>query len=162
MTQQESSITTLDDDEDNPNHGNLNHGQPDDEAQDEHGNEHIAVADHGDRMCGRRMELVLHAGEGEAGRQAAFIGINTHGFNIPRSVKVSVPVEVVEIIENATMTIYEQIGEKIYEREVKRFSYTARPLPNPASADKAGLAKSGKGQSASQRSVSGKKSGQGR
>ena len=107
-----SSATTIDDDE------------PDDAPR----VPKIAVTDHGDNMAGGKVELTLHAGEGDIGRQAVFLGINGHGFNIPRSTPVEVPEEVVQILDNATMTVYEQVGQKMHEREVKRFSYNIRPI----------------------------------
>lgn len=90
--------------------------------------EHVAVTDHGDNMSGERYEVTIQAGEGDAGKQAVFLAINGHGLNIPRGVPVNVPAEVVEILDNATMTIYEAAaGGKMVEREVKRFSYSAKP-----------------------------------
>lgn len=116
----DSSITTLDDN-DTP-----------DEVRESSKPEKIRVSDHGNSMNGERVELTLHAGEGEVGRQAVFLGINGHGFNIPRSIAVDVPVEVIEILDNATMTVYEQIDNKVYEREVKRFSYNVKNLAKEA------------------------------
>lgn len=89
----------------------------------------IAVADAGDNMTGDKLELTIHAGEGELGRQAVFLSINGHGFNIPRGIPCVVPSEVVDILDNAKQIIYEP-GEngKMHEREVNRFSYNARPV----------------------------------
>jgi hypothetical protein len=116
----DSSITTLDDN-DTP-----------DEPRESSKPEKIRVPDNGKSLCGERVELIVHAGEGEVGRQAVFLGINGHGLNIPRSIAVDVPIEVIEILDNATMTVYEQIDNKTYEREVKRFSYNVKNLPKEA------------------------------
>ena len=80
-----------------------------------------------DAISGDKAEVTIHAGEGELGRQAVFLAINGHGFNIPRGVACRVPVEVIEVLENATMVVYEPTaaGQNI-EREVKRFSYTVK------------------------------------
>lgn len=89
----------------------------------------IDVTDHGDNMSGERVQVTIQQGEGEIGRQAVFLGINGHGFNIPRGKPVSLPVEAVHILDNATQTVYETVGGKSVEREVPRFAYTVRPLP---------------------------------
>jgi hypothetical protein len=112
---QDSSVTTLDD-------------EPDELDTDKPRAETLRVADHGNHMSGDKMELTLHAGEGDIGRQAVFLSINGHGFNIPRSIPVIVPEEVIEILDNATMTVYERVGDKMVPRDVKRFAYNARSL----------------------------------
>jgi hypothetical protein len=89
----------------------------------------IAVANTGDHMSGEKMEVTIHQGEGELGRQAVFLGINGEGTLVPRGVPCKLPVELVEILDNATMTVYEPTtnGQTI-EREVKRYSYTAKAI----------------------------------
>lgn len=78
---------------------------------------------------GERAELTINSSEGEVGQQAVFLGINGHGFNIPRDKKVNVPKEVIDQLDNCMMTIYESIvGGGTREREVKRFSYSSRIL----------------------------------
>lgn len=142
MAQTDTSITTLDDEPDaaetkkadaprkpsRTRQESVTSTIDDDEATDTPRVTKIAVTDHGDNMAGGKVELTLHAGEGDIGRQAVFLGINGHGFNIPRSTPVEVPEEVIEILDNATMTVYEQVGPDMHEREVKRFSYTVRPI----------------------------------
>lgn len=86
----------------------------------------IDVTDNGDNMTGDRVEIVIHQGEGEPGRQAVFLAINGHGFNIPRGVPVSVPAEVAEVLENATMVVYDIVAGKQVARHVQRFSYSVR------------------------------------
>lgn len=91
----------------------------------------IAVTDNGDHFAGEKVELTLHSDEGEIGRQAVFLGINGHGFNIPRDVPVEVPFEVIEVLNNSMMATYEPVpggGGKMMERHVKRFSYNYKPL----------------------------------
>jgi len=89
----------------------------------------IAVTDAHGTFEGGRAELTIHSGEGEIGQQAVFLGINGHGFNIPRDKKVNVPIEVAHQLDNCMMTIYESIaGGGTREREVKRFSYAYKEL----------------------------------
>lgn len=89
----------------------------------------IKITDHGDNFTGDKVELTIHSGEGAAGRQAVFIGINGHGLNVPRDIAVVVAQEVVDQLDNCTMTVYEALaGGVMAEREVKRFSTTVRPI----------------------------------
>lgn len=89
----------------------------------------VAVTDHGDNFCGEYVQLTINSGEGTAGRQAVFVGINGYGLNIPRDTPVKVPVEVVQQLDNCMMTIYESVeGGGVKPREVNRFSTTVRPL----------------------------------
>lgn len=91
----------------------------------------VAVTDHADGMSGEKMEVTIHAGEGELGRQAVFLSLNGYGFNVPRGKPVELPIEVVEILDNATMTKYEQgANGQMVEHEVKRYSYNARSIRN--------------------------------
>lgn len=91
--------------------------------------ETLAITDHGDHFSGERMELTIHSDQGEAGRQAVFVGINGVGFNIPRDTPVDVPIEVIQQLDNAVQVVYEGIeGGGTREREVKRFSTTVRAL----------------------------------
>jgi len=87
----------------------------------------IAVTDAHSAMSGQMAEITIHSGEGEAGKQAVFLSINGHGILIPRGVPSIVPAEVAEILDNATMTVYEAgANNTIVSREVKRFSYNVK------------------------------------
>lgn len=88
----------------------------------------LHVADQGDKLSGKRIELTVHQGEGDMGKQPLFVGLNGTGFNIPRGIPVSVPVEVIEILDNAMMTVYESVAGLTRGREVKRYSYNTREL----------------------------------
>ena len=89
----------------------------------------IAISDTLSVFSGERAELTINSGEGEVGKQAVFLGINGHGFNIPRDKTVNVPKEVVDQLDNCTMTIYESTtGGATQERIVKRFAYSSRIL----------------------------------
>ncbi|CUI05491.1 hypothetical protein [Massilia antarctica] len=89
----------------------------------------IAVVDHGDNLTGEKVQVTIANGAGELGRQAVFLSINGHGFNVPRGVPCDVPIEVAAILENATMTEYEAgANGATIEREVQRFSYSIKYL----------------------------------
>jgi hypothetical protein len=89
----------------------------------------IAVTDAHDAMSGEQVEVTIHSGEGEAGKQAVFLSINGHGILIPRGVASIVPAEVAEILDNATMTVYESGADgKVVSRDVKRFAYNVKSV----------------------------------
>ncbi|MNY59661.1 hypothetical protein D3C86_1961320 [compost metagenome] len=53
-----------------------------------------------------------------------FIGLNGHGYQVPRGVPVLIPVEALEVLENAVMKTYPtEGGIVIGEREVPRYGY---------------------------------------
>lgn len=85
-------------------------------------------SDEGDQLSGERVELTIMPGEGENGRDAVFIGLNNTGYHIPRGVAVNVPVELVEILDNAKPMVYESNGGTVRAREVQRYSYSSRPV----------------------------------
>ena len=86
----------------------------------------VLVTDDGDNMTGERAIVTVQQGEGELGRQAVFLGINGHGYNIPRGVPVELPVEALAVLENAMQTTYENIEGKMTEREVPRYGMTVK------------------------------------
>lgn len=87
----------------------------------------ITVPDDTNSMSGETMLVTIHQGEGELGSHAVFLAINGHGLLIPRGVESEIPVEALEVLENAVMTKYEEIGGKWVERQVQRYSYVAKP-----------------------------------
>jgi len=88
----------------------------------------ISLPDIGAELSGQMMEVTIQPGLDEAGKQAAFLGINGHGLLVPRGIPVRLPVEVVEILKNATMEIYEREGDRMVPREVQRYSFMAMPV----------------------------------
>lgn len=79
-------------------------------------------------LSGERVELTIHQDSGENGREPVFVGLNGTGYQIPRGIAVNVPVEVLEVLDNATMTVYESTaGVTVPKgRAVKRFAYNVR------------------------------------
>lgn len=90
----------------------------------------IAVSDHADAMTGERLEVTIQASEGDIGKQPVFLAINGYGVLVPRGIPVHLPVELVEILDNATQVVYEhdKATDKMLEREVKRYSYSVRAI----------------------------------
>lgn len=80
---------------------------------------------HDDAMCGQRTDITIFEQEGEAGSEAVSLGINGVGYLIPRGMRVSVPIEVVHVLDNAVQKIYEPLANgDVRQRELKRFNYT--------------------------------------
>lgn len=86
----------------------------------------LHVNNDGEFLSGERVELVVNQGEGENGREPVYVGLNGTGYQIPRGIPVNVPVEVLQILDNAVQTVYESTGSTTTPREVKRFSYNTR------------------------------------
>lgn len=133
--QESTSSTSNSGGSNNSTHGNSNSGSSsistiDDEPDSERDTpapssaRTIAVADHGDQMTGEKVELTLFQSEGDNGSQPVFIGLNGHGTLIPRGVRVKIPVEVVDILDNAVQTLYTNVNNVMVPREVKRYAYT--------------------------------------
>jgi hypothetical protein len=92
----------------------------------------LQVNNDGDVLSGERVELTIHQGEGDSGRDPVFIGLNGTGYQVPRDTPVEVPVELLQILENAVQIVYEANGNTSRARQVKRFSYNARPAAKAA------------------------------
>ena len=71
-------------------------------------------------LTGSRKTIVIHQGEGAAGREDVVVGVNGVMFSIKRGKPVDVPVEVVHVLENAVTTVYEN-GEAI---DTPRFAFS--------------------------------------
>ena len=72
-----------------------------------------------------KIEVTFHNAEGEAGAFNVFASVNGKGYAYPREKVVSVPREVLSVIDNAviTKTSRSPTGEDI-QREVKRYPYS--------------------------------------
>lgn len=89
-----------------------------------------AAVKHDEALSGEMVELEIHQGEGEIGKQAVFVGLNGNGYQIPRGIKSIVPIELVHILDNARQTVYESGSGATsgVGREVNRFSYNTRAV----------------------------------
>lgn len=78
-----------------------------------------------DQLCGDKVKIEINEGEGDGGKDDVFVQINGYAYKIKRGVEVIVPVEVLHVLENANMTVYENAQGGGHEsRKVKRFSYS--------------------------------------
>lgn len=85
----------------------------------------VVGANFDDQLCGDKAKIEIYESEGDGGKDDVFVQINGYAYKIKRGVEVLVPVEVLSVLENATMTIYNNAaGGGHDERKVKRFAYT--------------------------------------
>ena len=108
-TKKEANVTSIDDDEPAPVLAKA---------------VELKLTDHGDNFTGRKAEVTIQSGSDVLSRQAVFLSINGASFLIPRDVPVVVPAEVVEVLNNAVMSVYEKNGNTLIERRVKRHSFS--------------------------------------
>ena len=71
-------------------------------------------------LTGNRKTITIFTGEGDAGREDVFVGVNGVSFQIKRGKPVEVPIEVVEVLKNAITTKYEN-GEAI---DIPRYAFS--------------------------------------
>lgn len=85
----------------------------------------IVGDNHDEEMSGDRVDVTIYEQEGDAGREAVFIGVNGTGYQIPRGKPFSIPIEVLHVLDNSVQTIYESMPNgETRQRTLKRFNYT--------------------------------------
>lgn len=71
-------------------------------------------------FSGKRETITLAAARDENEQDFVFVSINSVGFQIPRGKPVSVPVEVLNVLDDAVQTVYDKAGQP---RQVPRHAY---------------------------------------
>jgi NifU-like protein involved in Fe-S cluster formation len=85
----------------------------------------VVGSNHDDELCGDKVKIEIHEAEGDGGKEDVTVQINGYAYKIHRGEEVIVPVEVLHVLENATMTLYEnKAGGGHAERRVKRYAYS--------------------------------------
>ncbi len=75
-----------------------------------------------------RVKIIIQSSERDKG--PVDVAINGYAFRIKRDEEVEVPEDVLKVLDNAIMKIYDQVkredgeGMQLVERKVKRFPYT--------------------------------------
>lgn len=111
MARNQSQITTLDDDEP------VAVAQPQAEVK---GKNFDAT------LSGKKVALTIHPSDGDGGSDAVFLQLNGYAYQVPRGKPQVVPVELVEILENAKQTILSfGAGGVVNERAAPRFAFSA-------------------------------------
>lgn len=75
------------------------------------------------QLSGDKVSITLHESESEKGD--VFIGLNGVGYQIQRNVKVAIPVELLEILDNSTIdtTLKDPDNGKEQAKKIPRYSY---------------------------------------
>ncbi len=84
----------------------------------------VVGANFDDQLSGDKVKVEINESDGVGGKDDVFVQINGYAYKIKRGVPVLIPVEVMKVIENATMTVYEALGGGPSERRIKRFNYS--------------------------------------
>ena len=77
-----------------------------------------------DQMSGKRVNVMMHASQGDGGSDAVFVAVNGFAYQIPRGKPVSIPEEVLDVLKNAVQTNYNTgaLGSSIAQ-EIPRFAF---------------------------------------
>lgn len=78
-----------------------------------------------EQLSGEKRTVTVHQ-TGDENEQAVFVSLNGYAYQIPRGVPCSVPVEVIEILQNAKQTTYTQTPTGVVERTVQRFPFSVQ------------------------------------
>ena len=85
----------------------------------------VAGSNHDAELSGERQTIMVHAGQGDGGSDAVFLSINGYAYQIPRGKPVSVPTEVVAVLQNAVQTHYTQgPGGTQVAQDIPRFAFS--------------------------------------
>lgn len=84
----------------------------------------------GPEFSGKRMLVTIAAGSGDGEREAVFVSVHGVAFQIPRGKTESVPVEVVNVLNDAVITTFERHGKEMVPVNSPRHNFTALPDPN--------------------------------
>lgn len=84
----------------------------------------VAGAEVDPELSGRKVKLTIFEQEGDMGKQPVYVGHNGYGYLIKRGEPVIVPLEVVNVLNDAKITELEtQQGGKQVERSRPRFAF---------------------------------------
>lgn len=72
-----------------------------------------------------RVRIIFHNQEGPGGSEDIFVSVNGRAYLIKREHEVSLPPEVMRVIENAEQSVFERGADnRLREKLIKRYSYT--------------------------------------
>ena len=85
----------------------------------------VASKTRGSGLSGKKVDITIHNGDGDSGKLPVDVGVNGYLWRIKRNMRVTVPIEVVGVLQNAVQAQYSK-GEKNAEikSEVPRFPMT--------------------------------------
>lgn len=71
-----------------------------------------------------RKRIIVHNQEGVDASPFVKVQVNGVMFTLPREIEVSVPIEVINVLNDAVVTRLEQQGNVLVERHARRFPFT--------------------------------------
>jgi len=71
-----------------------------------------------------RVNVIFHNQEGDLGKTDIFVSVNGYAYQIKRNEPVSLPPEVIEVIDNAVVTHIERVNGVDESRDLQRFTYS--------------------------------------
>ena len=71
-------------------------------------------------LSGKKARITIHPSDSDGGQDAVFLGLNGYAYQVPRGEPVVVPVELLEVLENA-------ITEKLVQNSMSDTSITRAP-----------------------------------
>lgn len=89
----------------------------------------VKGANHDDQLSGNRVRVTFDEQDVEDGDKPIFCSLNGYAYQIPRNTPVDIPVELLEVFENAKTDVYgSAAGGQTSKRTIKRFSYTVHAV----------------------------------
>lgn len=82
----------------------------------------------GVKLSGKRALLRIASEKVDGGKDPVFVGYQGHGFLIPRDKDINCPVELVNVLNDARVTEYEQVAGGGVATEINRFAMSVRYL----------------------------------
>jgi len=71
-----------------------------------------------------RVKVIFHNQDGDLGKSDIFVSVNGYAYQIQRNESVSLPPEVIEVIDNAVITQTERVNGVDQSRDLQRFPYS--------------------------------------
>jgi len=71
-----------------------------------------------------RVKVIFHNQDGDLGKSDIFVSVNGYAYQIQRNESVSLPPEVIEVIDNAVITQTERVDGVDQSRDLQRFPYS--------------------------------------
>ena len=84
----------------------------------------VAGANHDDALSGKKVNVTFHEQDGDLGKLPVQVGLNGFAYYIPRNTPVEIPIEVLQVVQDAQETVYESKQGLVQERKKPRFSFT--------------------------------------
>lgn len=94
----------------------------------------ISLSENDAEFCGDTAEITIQPSAGENGSHAVFLNVNSTSVLIPRNVRVVLPIELKEALDNCTIAVPEidPTGTSMTMRDAPRYSYVVHAIKKKA------------------------------